>query len=73
MQVLANFLSTPLASGLGGDLSGWPYIAFDIDPGVVKVSENLPPFAMCLDSCNHFYSVTSPGLLALKLFKTGHS
>ncbi|KAJ8638204.1 hypothetical protein MRB53_012471 [Persea americana] len=40
-QVLANFLSTPLASGLSGDLSGWPYIAFDIDPGVVKAARKL--------------------------------
>ncbi|RWR77892.1 K+ efflux antiporter 3, chloroplastic [Cinnamomum micranthum f. kanehirae] len=40
-QVLANFLSTPLASGLGGDLSGWPYIAFDIDPRVVKAARKL--------------------------------
>lgn len=37
MQVLANFLSTPLASGLDGDLIGWPYVAFDLNPSVVKV------------------------------------
>ncbi|MCL7035604.1 hypothetical protein MKW94_022462 [Papaver nudicaule] len=35
-QVLANFLSTPLASEMYGDLVGWPYVAFDIDPRVVK-------------------------------------
>nr|XP_010908897.1 K(+) efflux antiporter 3, chloroplastic [Elaeis guineensis] len=35
-QVLANFLSTPLASGLDGDNVGWPYVAFDLNPGVVK-------------------------------------
>ncbi|KAF8377432.1 hypothetical protein HHK36_030809 [Tetracentron sinense] len=40
-QVLANFLSTPLASGLDGDLMGWPYVAFDIDPAVVKASRKL--------------------------------
>lgn len=37
LQVLANFLSTPLASGLDGDAMGWPYVAFDLNPGVVKV------------------------------------
>ncbi|KAF5206233.1 Glutathione-regulated potassium-efflux system protein [Thalictrum thalictroides] len=35
-QVLANFLSTPLASGLDGDNVGWPFVAFDLDPGIVK-------------------------------------
>ncbi|KAG6409088.1 hypothetical protein SASPL_132120 [Salvia splendens] len=35
-QVLANFLATPLASGIDGD-AGWPYVAFDLDPSVVKV------------------------------------
>lgn len=35
-QVLANFLSTPLASGLDGDNVGWPFVAFDLDPKVVK-------------------------------------
>jgi hypothetical protein len=39
VQVLANFLSTPLASGLGGDAAGWPYVAFDLDPSRVKVIE----------------------------------
>eukprot|EP00250_Pteridium_aquilinum_P020013 c24667_g1_i1 orf=705-3422(-) len=37
-QVLANFLSTPLASGLGGDSAGWRYVAFDLDPGRVKAA-----------------------------------
>ncbi|KAG0598990.1 hypothetical protein M758_12G118100, partial [Ceratodon purpureus] len=37
-QVLANFLSTPLAAGLGGDSAGWPYVAFDLDPGRVKAA-----------------------------------
>ncbi|XP_024364443.1 K(+) efflux antiporter 3, chloroplastic isoform X1 [Physcomitrium patens] len=37
-QVLANFLSTPLATGLGGDAAGWPYVAFDLDPGRVKAA-----------------------------------
>jgi hypothetical protein len=39
IKVLANLLSNPMASG--GDSSdgiGWPYVAFDIDPRVVKVS-----------------------------------
>ncbi|PIA48957.1 hypothetical protein AQUCO_01300080v1 [Aquilegia coerulea] len=35
-QVLANFLSTPLASGLDSDNAGWPVVAFDLDPGIVK-------------------------------------
>ncbi|KVI10890.1 Cation/H+ exchanger, partial [Cynara cardunculus var. scolymus] len=39
-QVLANFLSTPLASGLDGD-AGWPFVAFDLDPTVVKASRKL--------------------------------
>ncbi|XP_073024871.1 K(+) efflux antiporter 3, chloroplastic-like isoform X2 [Primulina eburnea] len=39
-QVLANFLSTPLASGIDGN-AGWPYIAFDLDPSVVKASRKL--------------------------------
>ncbi|XP_057976818.1 K(+) efflux antiporter 3, chloroplastic isoform X2 [Malania oleifera] len=40
-QVLANFLSTPLASGVDGDLVGWPFVAFDIDLSVVKASKEL--------------------------------
>lgn len=40
-QVLANFLSTPLASGVDGDVVGGPYVAFDIDPSVVKASRKL--------------------------------
>lgn len=40
-QVLANFLSTPLASGLGGDSAGWHFIAFDLDPGRVKAARKL--------------------------------
>lgn len=39
-QVLANFLSTPLASGIDGSLEGWPYVAFDLNPGVVKAARN---------------------------------
>ncbi|EHA8590486.1 K(+) efflux antiporter 3, chloroplastic-like [Cocos nucifera] len=38
-QVLANFLSTPLASGLDGDNMGCPYVAFDLNPGVVKAAQ----------------------------------
>lgn len=37
-QVLANFLSTPLASGLGGDSAGWRFVAFDLDPARVKAA-----------------------------------
>ncbi|XP_073004748.1 K(+) efflux antiporter 3, chloroplastic [Typha latifolia] len=37
-QVLANFLSTPLASGLDGNNAGWPYVAFDLNPSVVKAA-----------------------------------
>ncbi|KAI3435058.1 RCK N-terminal domain-containing protein [Psidium guajava] len=40
-QVLGNFLSAPLASGVDGDLSGWPYVAFDLNPTVVKASRKL--------------------------------
>ncbi|KAK9942856.1 hypothetical protein M0R45_008501 [Rubus argutus] len=40
-QVLANFLSTPLASGIDGEALGWPYVAFDLDPSVVKASRKL--------------------------------
>ncbi|KAJ0010122.1 hypothetical protein Pint_33523 [Pistacia integerrima] len=40
-QVLANFLSTPLASGLDTDMVGWPYVAFDLNPSVVKASRKL--------------------------------
>ncbi|MQL75211.1 hypothetical protein Taro_007581 [Colocasia esculenta] len=40
-QVLANFLSTPLASGLDGNAMGWPYVAFDLNPGVVKAARKL--------------------------------
>lgn len=37
-QVLANLLSTPLASGLDGDNVGYPYVVFDLNPGVVKAA-----------------------------------
>lgn len=40
-QVLANFLSTPLASGLDGDNVGWPFVAFDLDPKVVKAGRKM--------------------------------
>ncbi|XP_075475020.1 K(+) efflux antiporter 3, chloroplastic-like, partial [Primulina tabacum] len=39
-QVLANFLSTPLASVIDG-VAGWPYVAFDLDPSIVKASRKL--------------------------------
>ncbi|GMH16413.1 hypothetical protein Nepgr_018254 [Nepenthes gracilis] len=40
-QVLANFLSAPLASGGDSDLVGWPYVAFDLNPAVVKAARKL--------------------------------
>ncbi|KAL9238513.1 hypothetical protein vseg_012922 [Gypsophila vaccaria] len=40
-QVLANFLSAPLASGADGDAVGWPYVAFDQNPAVVKRAKDL--------------------------------
>lgn len=40
-QVLANFLSTPLASGGDGDIMGFCYVAFDLNPSVVKASRKL--------------------------------
>ncbi|KAL3515438.1 hypothetical protein ACH5RR_022340 [Cinchona calisaya] len=42
-QVLANFLSAPLVSGLDGDTVGVgrPYVAFDLDLSVVKASRKL--------------------------------
>ncbi|XP_074312773.1 K(+) efflux antiporter 3, chloroplastic [Silene latifolia] len=39
-QVLANFLSAPLASGIDGDAMGWPYVAFDQNPAVVKAAKD---------------------------------
>lgn len=40
-QVLANFLSTPLASGEGVDSAGWPYVSFDLDPRRVQAARRL--------------------------------
>ncbi|KAJ6345656.1 hypothetical protein OIU78_008334 [Salix suchowensis] len=40
-QVLANFLSAPLASGIDGNFVGWPYVAFDLNVSVVKASRKL--------------------------------
>lgn len=40
LQVLANLLATPLASGVDGDALGLPYVAFDLDLSVVKVNKN---------------------------------
>ncbi|VFQ68414.1 unnamed protein product [Cuscuta campestris] len=40
IQVLANLLSAPLASGLNRGV-GCPYVAFDLDPSVVKASRDL--------------------------------
>nr|GMD07230.1 K(+) efflux antiporter 3, chloroplastic [Ipomoea batatas] len=38
-QVLANFLSAPLVAGQDGE--GCPFVAFDLDPSVVKTSRKL--------------------------------
>ncbi|GMY38904.1 K(+) efflux antiporter 3, chloroplastic [Fagus crenata] len=40
-QVLANFLASPLASGLDGDSMGVAYVAFDLDLSIVKASRKL--------------------------------
>ncbi|XP_021776209.1 K(+) efflux antiporter 3, chloroplastic-like isoform X3 [Chenopodium quinoa] len=40
-QVLANFLSAPLASGADGEAAGWPYVAFDLNPSVVESAKKL--------------------------------
>ncbi|KAK1359205.1 K(+) efflux antiporter 3, chloroplastic [Heracleum sosnowskyi] len=40
-QVLANFLSTPLAAGGDGNSVGWPCVAFDLDLSIVKGATNL--------------------------------
>ncbi|KAK7252249.1 hypothetical protein RIF29_36069 [Crotalaria pallida] len=40
-QVLANFLGNPLASRGDSGAVGWPYVAFDLDPTVVKEARNL--------------------------------
>ncbi|XP_047315167.1 K(+) efflux antiporter 3, chloroplastic [Impatiens glandulifera] len=40
-QVLAKFLSMPLLPGVEGYFTGWPYVAFDLDPSVVKASRAL--------------------------------
>ncbi|XLR70384.1 K(+) efflux antiporter 3, chloroplastic isoform X2 [Arachis ipaensis] len=38
-EVLANFLSNPLASGGDSDAAGWPYLAFDLDPALVNAAK----------------------------------
>ncbi|KAI9154144.1 hypothetical protein LWI28_021527 [Acer negundo] len=43
VQGPANFSSTPLASGGDGSFMGWPYVAFDLNPSVVKVSKSCTP------------------------------
>ncbi|KAK9134180.1 hypothetical protein Syun_013510 [Stephania yunnanensis] len=40
-DVLANFLSTPLVVGTDSGLVGWPYVAFDLNPGVVKAARKM--------------------------------
>ncbi|RYR35795.1 hypothetical protein Ahy_A10g050900 isoform B [Arachis hypogaea] len=41
-QVLANFLSNPLASGGDSDAAGWPYVAFDLDPALAAKKAGFP-------------------------------
>jgi len=38
IKVLANFLGSPFASGVDSVSVGWPYVVFDLNPTVVKVS-----------------------------------
>ncbi|CAI0448610.1 unnamed protein product [Linum tenue] len=41
-QVLANLLGTPLASAVEGDaMAGMPYVAFELNPSVVKASRKI--------------------------------
>lgn len=40
-QVLANLLSSPLASAESSQSKGWPYVAFDLDPKRVKTARSL--------------------------------
>ncbi|KAH0457379.1 hypothetical protein IEQ34_012694 [Dendrobium chrysotoxum] len=40
-QVLANFLSMPLASGCESDTIGWPYVVFDLNLSEVKAARRL--------------------------------
>ncbi|XP_057515397.1 K(+) efflux antiporter 3, chloroplastic isoform X1 [Amaranthus tricolor] len=40
-QVLANLLSAPLSSGGDGEAVGWPFVAFDLNPAVVKAATKL--------------------------------
>ncbi|KAJ0966329.1 hypothetical protein J5N97_027467 [Dioscorea zingiberensis] len=40
-QVLGNFLSTPVAYGVDADSIGWPYVAFDLNPVVVKKARKM--------------------------------
>ncbi|KAI0501324.1 hypothetical protein KFK09_016268 [Dendrobium nobile] len=40
-QVLANFLSMPLASGCESNTIGWPYVVFDLNLSEVKAARRL--------------------------------
>ncbi|KAH7675324.1 putative K+/H+-antiporter-containing protein [Dioscorea alata] len=40
-QVLGNFLSTPVAYGVDAETIGWPYVAFDLNPAVVKKARKM--------------------------------
>ncbi|GJY82935.1 K(+) efflux antiporter 3, chloroplastic [Tanacetum coccineum] len=39
-MLMKNFLSTPLATGIDGE-AGWPFVAFNLDPFIVKASSKL--------------------------------
>ncbi|KAM0943616.1 putative regulator of K+ conductance, cation/H+ exchanger, NAD(P)-binding domain superfamily [Dioscorea sansibarensis] len=40
-QVLGNFLSTPVVYGVDAETIGWPYVAFDLNPAVVKKARKM--------------------------------
>ncbi|GBG71072.1 hypothetical protein CBR_g8371 [Chara braunii] len=40
-QILANFLSTPLATWSNSENVAWPYVAFDLEPKRVKTARSL--------------------------------
>ncbi|CAI5530746.1 unnamed protein product [Closterium sp. Naga37s-1] len=53
-QVLANMLSTPLATisgGGGGDAPGWPFVCFDLNPNRVRMGKRLGFPVLYGDGC----------------------
>ncbi|CAI5502739.1 unnamed protein product [Closterium sp. Naga37s-1] len=52
--VLANMLSTPLATisgGSGGDAPGWPFVCFDLNPNRVRMGKRLGFPVLYGDGC----------------------